>query len=91
VRELLLVEGILRPVGLDYAFVGVARRGDEEFAVYDEAKILEKLVEEDGMNPQEAIEYFDFNIAGAWVGPSTAAFVQMSADASAWECGVTNG
>ena len=82
----------LRPVGLDYAFVGIGRRaGGEEFAVYDEAKILDKLVERDGMSLQDAIEYFDFNIAGAWVGESTAAFVQMSSDTPALERGGTNG
>ena len=29
------------------------------------------------MSHEEAIEYFDFNIVGAWVGDETPIFVQM--------------
>jgi hypothetical protein len=30
----------------------------------------------DGMSWEEAQEFFDFNIKGAWVGPNTPVFVQ---------------
>jgi hypothetical protein len=43
---------------------------------YDEDKVIEILMERDGMTYEEAVEYFEFNIAGAWVGESTPFFMQ---------------
>jgi hypothetical protein len=31
---------------------------------------------DDAMNYDEADEYFDFNVAGAYVGPTTPAFIE---------------
>lgn len=90
VQQVLMSES-LAPVGLEFAFVGTATRGTDTFRVYDETKILEKLVEQDGMSPAEAIEYFDFNIAGAWVGEHTAAFIRLNEGESAFGCGGTHG
>ena len=58
-------EGVLLMDGHDDAFVGLAPR-----TVYDIDKILRKLVA-DGMREDEAFEYFDFNIAGGWLGERT--------------------
>jgi hypothetical protein len=33
------------------------------------------LIERDGMTDEEAMEYFDFNVQGAWVGESTPVFL----------------
>jgi len=33
------------------------------------------MVARDGMTEEEAIEYFEFNVTGAWVGEGTPAFV----------------
>jgi hypothetical protein len=43
---------------------------------YDIGRILELLVIEHDMTEEEAIEYYDFNIGGAYVGPLTPIFVQ---------------
>lgn len=48
----------------------------ETFGVYDEQKVIDCLMA-DGMGRDEAIEYYEYNIAGAYVGPSTPAFVQV--------------
>lgn len=58
--------------GFDAALVGVARRcGQPTLAVYDYELGLRVLMERDGMTRDEAAEYMEFNVVGAWVGPGT--------------------
>lgn len=77
-RERLLEYGldeILMADGFDEAFLGVARRaGQTPLAVYDVDKCLDVLVAQ-GLSPEEAIEHFEFNVVGAWVGPGTPLFL----------------
>ena len=61
--------------GLETAFIGVGTQGYFRFAVYDEAKVLALYVERDGMTIGEAQEFFDFNVAGAYVGERTPIFL----------------
>jgi len=42
----------------------------ETCVVYDRDKMLKKLMDDD-MTYEDALEYFDFNIAGAYAGPHT--------------------
>lgn len=65
-------------VMIDEAIIGVAERFNDTFVVYDKQKVLEIMVKRDGMSYEEAMEFFDFNIVGAWVGPKTPAFVDVS-------------
>lgn len=66
--------------GFDEAIIGVCRRfGQQATVAYDYNKIIEILTEDGIMNEQEAIEYFEFNIIGAWVGDGTPVFVEMPA------------
>ena len=63
-------------MSIDDAILGVARRcGQPDILSYDVAKILDILVTRDGMDDQEATEYFEYNIQGAWVGEFTPCFV----------------
>jgi len=39
--------------------------------VYDAEKIRENLMRHDGMNSEEAREFIEFNIEGAYLGPHT--------------------
>ena len=60
--------------GHDDAIIGVAtQHGGLDVFVYDEDKIIDKLQED--MSYEEAVEYFDFNISGAYVGPTTPMFM----------------
>lgn len=60
----------------DAAILGVAERiGMDAIVAYDTAKIIEILCERHGMEDEEAAEYFEFNIAGAYVGERTPIFV----------------
>lgn len=63
--------------GFDEAILGVAQRFNDLFVVYDKQKVLTIMVKRDGMTHEEAMEFFDFNIVGAFVGPYTPAFADM--------------
>jgi|DEB0MinimDraft_6_1074348.scaffolds.fasta_scaffold03544_3 hypothetical protein len=43
--------------------------------VYSIERMLAILMERDGMSMEEAIEYFDFNIGGAYMGEMTPVYV----------------
>lgn len=59
--------------GLQEALIGTGTRFTHPVAVYDKQKVLEILQKD--MTREEAEEYFDFNIAGAYVGESTPIFL----------------
>jgi hypothetical protein len=60
----------------DVAILGVAERiGMSPIVAYDTAKIIDILCERDGMEGDEAAEFFEFNIAGAYVGDRTPIFI----------------
>ncbi len=62
--------------GFDEAIIGVAQRINlGPVAAYSVEKILNILVERDGMTYEEAVEYFDFNIIGAGMGEFTPVFI----------------
>ena len=42
-------------------------------AVYDRTLCIEALVE-DGLDPEDAYEHFEFNVQGGWMGPHTPTF-----------------
>jgi len=68
-------ENMVLADGLDKAFVGVAFCfGEKIRAVYDIDKIIEEL-QEQGMSHEDAQEYFDYNIAGAYEGDQTPIFM----------------
>lgn len=50
------------------------RYNQEPIAIYSYEKIIDKLISE-GLNYLEAVEWFDYNIIGAWVGDTTPAFI----------------
>lgn len=64
-------------VGLEKAFIGIGRQFSREIAVYDYDKVIALLLEQ-GMSPEDANEFFEFNIVGAWVGELTPVFLTKS-------------
>ena len=58
--------------GFDNAIIGVGERNNtDSMIVYDYAKMVKVLVTRDDMSYEEAEEYIDFNIVGAWIGDTT--------------------
>lgn len=73
-REDLDHEGLLFADGFDEAILGVAERiGMEAVVAYSTPKIIEILSRD--MTEDEALEYFEFNILGAYVGERTPIFI----------------
>ena len=61
--------------GHDEAIMGVVHRfGQDAILCYDYEKVISQLVT-DGMTDEEASEWFDFNIIGAWGGEGTPCFL----------------
>jgi hypothetical protein len=78
-----LFEGLLflSEPEFDQAIVGVADRiGMSTVVVYDTTKIIDILCERDGMDREEATEFYEFNILGAYVGEQTPMFISLVDD-----------
>tara|TARA_Y100000004_G_scaffold82558_1_gene92588 strand:+ start:444 stop:722 length:279 start_codon:yes stop_codon:yes gene_type:complete len=70
-------EKVLFADGFEDAFLGVAEAyGSAPKAAYSISKCLEVLMERDGMSLQDANEFFQTNVAGAYVGEYTPLFIQ---------------
>ena len=68
--DALLADGFLE------AFVGIHRRfGQPALAAYDYDKCIEILMRD--MSYEEAVEFFEFNTIGSWMGEHTPVFVEL--------------
>jgi hypothetical protein len=59
--------------GMDDALIGIyrgdlARTNGASIAVYSYVKFIQIYIERDGMSEEEAIEFFDYNVAGGYIG-----------------------
>jgi len=68
-------DGALLADGFEEALVGFGYRFSHPVAIYDYNRCIEVLMNRDGMTDEEAIEFFDFNVSGAYVGESTPVFL----------------
>ena len=67
---------MLKCDGFDEAVLGVASRiGQPDVLAYDTQKVIDILMRD--MPEEEAWEYFDFNMAGAFVGELTPIFIMI--------------
>ena len=65
-------ESALLMDGFDEACIGFSQRINEPMlAVYSYLKMVDTLIERDGMDYEEAIEYISYNCLGAWIGEQT--------------------
>ncbi len=68
---------VIYPTGFEDCIVGVAEKfGGPPVAVLDIEKMLTKL-EKEGMSHDEALEYFEYNILGAYVGEQTPVYMHV--------------
>jgi len=62
--------------GYDDCVIGVVTRfGQQPILCYDRDAILQSLMGQ-GMSRDEAVEYFEHNQIGAWVGDATPCFLE---------------
>jgi hypothetical protein len=64
---------VLLADGFEGALLGLAQQFNTILAIYDRDACLRILVERDGMTPEEAEEFFAFNVQGSSVGEGTPA------------------
>jgi hypothetical protein len=68
-------EETLHADGFEDAFIGYGIQFNRAIAVYDSEKCIQILIDRDGMSREEAIEYMDMNVTGAYVGEYTPIFL----------------
>ena len=67
---------MLKADGFNEAVLGsITSYGRSETVLYSTQKILEIMVERDGMTEEEAMEFFDFNIIGSYNGVGMPSFL----------------
>lgn len=60
------------------ALVGVRiKSGSSIIAIYDDTLCLESLMDNDDMTEEDAIDYFEYNTRGSYVGENTPAFLTL--------------
>lgn len=59
-------EEILVADGFDDAVIGIATDFTDPRLIYSVSKCIEILMSRDGMEYEEAMEYFTFNVSGAY-------------------------
>ena len=63
--------------GFEGALVGTGRRFNSPYlAVYNYNKCLRILMERDNMARDDAVEFMEFNVLGAWMGENTPMFIE---------------
>lgn len=62
--------------GFESALVGIVQRCSlGPLALYSYTKCIDILIDRDGMTYEEAIEYMDYNVLGAYMGENTPMFL----------------
>lgn len=70
---------LLEPADFDAAIIGIAERAGGMTAVaYVRAEVI-RVLKRQGMNNEDAEEWFIFNTIGAWMGEHTPVFVDQGA------------
>src|SRR4029450_91811 len=70
-EQLALLEG----PGFDAALVGLGGRYVQpRIACYDYDKVI-TILKRQGMSDEEAVEWYDYNLIGAWMGETTPVFL----------------
>jgi hypothetical protein len=68
-------ESVVFADGLEEAFIGIGYQNYSPVAIYSKSKAIQCFIKE-GMDEEQAYEYFDYNVAGAYVGGATPIFLE---------------
>jgi hypothetical protein len=66
---------VLFAVGFEGALLGIGRQFNFDVAVYDYSKCVSILVEEQDFSYEDAVEWMEYNVVGAYVGKTTPIFL----------------
>ena len=64
-------------VGFEEALIGYGNQFNNHVAIYDRNKCINILMQRDGMDKEEAEEYFEYNVQGSYVGEETPVFLDQ--------------
>jgi hypothetical protein len=64
--------------GHDNAIVGIGRQFNNHAVIYNQKIVIENL--QKFMNYEDASEYFEYNIVGAYVGENTPIFLDLDVE-----------
>jgi hypothetical protein len=64
--------------GFDGAIMGYGTHFNSDVVIYDYDKCVGILRKRDGMTDEEAREYMEYNVCGAWMGESTPVFYRSA-------------
>ena len=65
---------MLKADGFDGAIMGYGTQFHANVVVYDFEGCVKILIDRDGMTDDEARDFMEYNVTGAWVGSSTPIF-----------------
>ena len=77
VLEVLAEADALLADGFEDALIGYSQQFNKTVALYDYDKCIKILMQRDGMDWDSAVEFFEFNTLGAYVGEATPAFATL--------------
>ena len=71
----------LKMDGFNDCIEGIVERfGQNDIVCYNKEKVIEKLMSDGESSYEEAMEYYEFNQLGAWVGDGTPCFLDKQTD-----------
>lgn len=66
----------LKMDGFDDCIVGVVERfGQPPIVCYDKERVLTALMIDHQLSPEQAMEHFEYNQLGSWMGKQTPCFI----------------
>lgn len=68
-------DAIIYADGFEDALLGIGVQFDKNLAIYDFTMCVNILIDRDGMSHEEAVEWMDYNVLGAYVGDNTPVFL----------------
>lgn len=70
----------LKADGFDDCLIGIVSTFKGSVFLYDEDLIIKRLMNDDDMTDEEAWEYYNFNILGAYVGDYTPIYLSHTGE-----------
>jgi hypothetical protein len=67
---------MLKADGFDDAIIGIGYQCHNKFVVYDYDKCVKILMKRDKMKLEDAVEFMEYNVVGAWMGEGTPIFLE---------------
>jgi hypothetical protein len=66
--------------GFEDALIGYGTQFNTDLAIYDYEDCVRILMKRDGMSDEEAREYMEYNVCGAYMGNNTPVFLRYFAN-----------